>query len=143
MIQKFKTKLIVLAMGLGLLIPVTIPAVALAQVPADPDIQNQVCTGADQLQVGETNVQCANLEGDQSGFNDLLAKIINIMSVIVGVVAVIMIIVGGFRYITSGGTPEKVTGAKNTILYGLIGLIIVALAQVIVRFVLKQVTSTT
>ena len=143
MIQKFKTKLIVLAMGLGLLIPVTIPAVALAQVPADPDIQNQVCTGADQLQVGATNVQCKNLEGDQSGFNKLLAKIINIISVIVGIVAVIMIIVGGFRYITSGGTPEKVTGAKNTILYGLIGLIIVALAQVIVRFVLKQVTSTT
>jgi TRAP-type C4-dicarboxylate transport system permease small subunit len=68
----------------------------------------------------------------------MIKKIINILSVIVGVVAVIMIIIGGFRYITSGGSSDKVTGAKNTILYAIIGLIIVALAQVIVRFVLNK-----
>jgi hypothetical protein len=52
-----------------------------------------------------------------------------------------MIIIGGLRYITSGGRDTGVTSAKNTILYAIIGLIIVALAQLLVRFVLRQVTS--
>ena len=69
----------------------------------------------------------------------LIASIINILSLVVGVVAVVMIIIGGFKYITSGGDSGNVTGAKNTILYAIIGLVIVALAQVIVRFVLSQV----
>jgi hypothetical protein len=60
--------------------------------------------------------------------------------VIVGVAAVIMIIIGGFRYITSSGDSASVNSAKNTILYAIIGLVIVALAQVIVRFVLNQVS---
>ena len=52
-----------------------------------------------------------------------------------------MIVVGGLKYITSGGDSSNVTGAKNTILYAIIGLIIVALAQLLVRFVLRTVTS--
>ena len=53
-----------------------------------------------------------------------------------------MIIIGGLRYITSGGDSGNVTGAKNTILYAVVGLIVVALAQVIVRFVVNRATST-
>jgi uncharacterized membrane protein len=68
----------------------------------------------------------------------LLRRIINIFSWIVGVIAVIMIIVGGLKYITSGGDSSNVSSAKNTILYALVGLVIVALAQFIVRFVLGQ-----
>ena len=52
-----------------------------------------------------------------------------------------MIIVGGFRYITSGGNDTSVTSAKNTILYAIIGLVVVALAQLIVRFTLSKLTS--
>jgi hypothetical protein len=51
-----------------------------------------------------------------------------------------MILIGGFRYITSGGDSGNVSGAKNTILYAIVGLVIVALAQFIVRFVLSQST---
>jgi hypothetical protein len=51
-----------------------------------------------------------------------------------------MIIIGGFQYITSSGDSGKVGTAKNTILYAIIGLVIVALAQFIVRFVLSRVT---
>ncbi len=69
--------------------------------------------------------------------NSFLKKLINIFSAVIGVVAVIMIIFGGFRYITSGGNDTSVTSAKNTILYAIIGLVIVALAQLLVRFVLK------
>jgi hypothetical protein len=73
--------------------------------------------------------------------NDTIASLVNILSIAVGIVAVIMIILGGLRYVTSGGSSEKITSAKNTILYALIGLIIVALAQVIVRFVLNKATT--
>ena len=59
----------------------------------------------------------------------------------VGIVAVVMIIIGGLRYITSGGNDTNVASAKNTLLYAIIGLIIVSLAQLIVRFVLNKVAN--
>ena len=72
--------------------------------------------------------------------NTLVEDVINIFSWIVGVVSVIMVIFGGFRYITSGGDAGKVTSAKNTIVYALVGLVVAALAQVLVLFVLGKVT---
>jgi len=118
------------------------PAIAPAAVFAveTPDIRSNLCGGASELKFNPATGACDRIKTDTSSFNDVLARIINIISVIVGVAAVIMIIIGGFRYIVSGGKQESVTSAKNTILYGLIGLIIVALAQVIVRFVLKETT---
>lgn len=67
-------------------------------------------------------------------------NLINVLSIVVGIAAVIMLIVGGFRYITSAGNPEGIKAAKNTIMYALIGLVIVALAQFIVNFVLNKTT---
>ena len=75
--------------------------------------------------------------------DNVIKEVINILSVAVSIAAVIMIMIGGFRYVTSGGKQESVTGAKNTILYAVIGLVIVALAQVIVRFVLTRTTNST
>lgn len=69
-----------------------------------------------------------------------IQNIINLLSVVVGIAAVIMLIVGGFRYVTSSGNQETVKAAKNTIVYALIGLVIVALAQLIVNFVLNKTT---
>lgn len=71
----------------------------------------------------------------------LIKTVINVFSLVVGVIAVVMIIIGGLKYITSGGDSGNVTGAKNTILYAIVGLIIVALAQVIVRFVLARASA--
>ena len=65
--------------------------------------------------------------------------VINVAIGIIGLLAVIMIIVGGFQYTTSSGDSGKVTKAKNTILYGVIGLVIALLAYAIVNFVLKSV----
>lgn len=67
-----------------------------------------------------------------------IKAIINILSIVIGAVAVIMIIIGGFKYITSGGSTDSVTGAKNTILYAVIGLIIVSLSQILVRFIIGK-----
>ena len=77
-------------------------------------------------------------EGGDTDINKVIQQVINILSIIVGVIAVIMIIIGGLRYITSGGDSNNISGAKNTIIYAVIGLVVVAMAQVIVRFVLSK-----
>lgn len=70
--------------------------------------------------------------------NDLIATIINILSVIVGIVAVVMIIINGFRFVTSGGDSNAVSSARNGIIYAVVGLVLVAFAQVIVRYVVLK-----
>jgi cytochrome bd-type quinol oxidase subunit 2 len=90
-----------------------------------------------------SNDGCTTQPADNGiNLDGVITAIINLMSVLVGVVSVIMIILGGFRYITSGGDTSNVTSAKNTIIYALIGLVVVALAQFIVQFVLNKVTQT-
>lgn len=109
-----------------------------AAAQTSPEITKGLCSGVN-LDVNNTN--CSNGGEANQKINNLIHTIINLLSLVVGVVAVIMIIVGGLRYITSGGSDTGVTGAKNTILYAVIGLIIVALAQLLVRFVLNKVTN--
>jgi hypothetical protein len=78
-----------------------------------------------------------NLIGDGGFFTTA----VNILLFLIGAVAVIMIIFGGFRYVISGGDSSAVTSAKNTILYAIIGLIIAALAYAIIDFVLNTLVS--
>ena len=131
----FLTNISAITIALAALLTFGLSATVNAQSTTDPNINSNLCSGAN-LEFGNTQ-GCD--QGDPKGsVNDLIATIINIFSVVVGVVAVIMIIIGGFRYITSGGDSGNVTGAKNTILYAVIGLVIVAFAQFIVRFVLQS-----
>lgn len=83
----------------------------------------------------------SDVDTGSSNLNNIITDIVNIFSVIVGIVSVIMIIYGGFRYVTSGGDSGNVSSAKNTIIYAVIGLVVVALAQFIVQFVLDRVTT--
>ncbi|HPD98958.1 MAG TPA: pilin [Candidatus Saccharibacteria bacterium] len=136
--NRLKTLIIAAFTAVGMLAPLTVPAIAIAQ----SDIQSGLCGGAN-LQAPNQAGDCTNINDEASeGVNDTVNLIINIFSWVVGVVSVIMIIYGGFRYITSGGDAGSVTSAKNTILYAIVGLIIVALAQVIVKFVLGNVANT-
>ena len=68
-----------------------------------------------------------------------LQQIINVALGVLGFVAVVVIIYGGFTYMTSNGDAAKLTKARNTIVYGVIGLIVALLAFAIVNFVLKNV----
>lgn len=142
MLQKIKNN-ILKVIALSLLTTIALTGVAAAQ-GANP--QGAICRGADKLQISASNASeedCTGLaEGSTNKVNSLITQIINIFSVIVGIIAVIFIIIGGLKYITSGGDSGNVTGAKNTILYAIIGLIIVALAQFIVRFVLAKTSET-
>lgn len=72
------------------------------------------------------------------GLEGAIRNIINIFSVLVGIIAVIMIMVSGFKYVTSGGDSGKVKSAKDTLIYAIVGIVIVAFSQLIVQFVLKN-----
>lgn len=143
MIQKLKNKLLVLASLLMFALPLAVPAAVSADCSSGSGggsdcIQGGLCQGAQGLSVTPGTQPCTE---QQAGLQGTVTTVVNVLSVVVGIVAVIMIIVGGFRYVTSGGKQESVTAAKNTILYAVIGLVIVALAQVIVRFVLTRTTN--
>ena len=70
----------------------------------------------------------------------IVREVVNVVLFVLGAVAVIMIIIGGFRYVVSGGDSSSVTAAKNTIFYAVIGLIIAILAYAIVNFVVNSLT---
>lgn len=86
-----------------------------------------------------TGSGCSGSTGGKS-VDDTIKLVINVLSFIVGIAAVIMIIIGGLKYILSQGEGSNTASAKNTILYALVGLVVVALAQVIVKFVLSKAT---
>ena len=139
MIKKLKAFLLKLSVAGLMFAPVLAPVTVHAQISADPDLQENLCSGAESLQFGGEG-DCAATNEAETAVNSIVGTVINIFSVVVGIVAVIMIIYGGFKYITSGGDSGNISTAKNTILFAIVGLIIVALAQIIVRFVLSRST---
>ena len=74
--------------------------------------------------------------GTSTDLTSLLQLIINSLIGIVGVAAVIMLIIGGFRYVFSQGNEKSVNAAKDTILYAIIGIVVAILAFAIVNFVI-------
>ena len=116
-------------------------APALVPVAVSADIQSQLCKGTN-LATDSAGQGCSANASD-ADLGNIASKVVNFLSLVVGVVAVIMIIVGGFRYITSGGESSNVSGAKNTLIYAVVGLIIVALAQFLVHFVLNTAANAT
>lgn len=133
--KKIKTYLLGLVLALGLASPLVLSAPAVAQFEVDCGSIADCADGG----AGATDPDGAASGDDaEDRVNEIIETVINVFSIVVGVVSVIMIIIGGLKYITSGGDSGNVTGAKNTILYAIIGLVVVALAQIIVRFVLKQ-----
>lgn len=137
MIKKFKYVLIVAASMLALVTPALVPAVASAQ---SSTINNGLCAGTN-LNTNQTNGCTVNQGAANTKINNILTTVVNLFSLIVGIISVIMIIIGGLKYITSGGEASNISGAKNTIIYAIVGLVIVALAQFIVHFVLGKVTA--
>ena len=107
---------------------VTSPAYAAPSCGTTRDAQGQVLQG-----IGQTGNNC-----DDAAVDSALRTAVKILSIIAGIAGVIMVIVGGFKYITSGGESGKVANAKNTLIYALVGLFVAALAQLLVHFVLHQ-----
>lgn len=137
-------KLSTIIVSILTLFALTIPSLAFAAAPpstpsptaSTTSPKDAVCEGVG-LTTGGSG--CNDVKGAPT-VDSTLKVAINVFSIVVGIAAVIMIIIGGFKYITSAGDPAKVNSAKDTILYAIIGLVVVAMSQMIVQFVLKNVT---
>lgn len=90
------------------------------------------------LQDGAAAAQCDGCPSNLFGDTGVFRQVTNVILYIVGIVAVIMLIIGGIRYVVSGGDSKKVTDAKNTVLYAIIGLVVCFLAFAIVNFVISS-----
>jgi len=134
--KQIRTLIMSLFIGIGLLAPTAMilaPNSAFAEcIDAKSCAKEGVCA-----------LDPAGCPAPEKKVNDTVKTAINILSVVVGIASVIMIILAGFKFVTSSGAPEKVSSARNTILYAVIGLVIVGLAQIIVYFVINQLKTPT
>lgn len=114
----FIASLTVLLLASVSLLPSDIAAAAL---PGCGTSNTQICTANDNLLGG------------------ILKDVINVMLYLAGAIAVIMVVVGGIRYITSDGDPGAASKAKSTIIYALVGLVVAIMSFGIVNFVLDRI----
>ena len=119
MIKKVRMVLASLLM-VGAVVATTQPAGAV-------DLFNGNCNDASAV--------CKQVSGGSGKASSLVQSIITLLLWLIGIISVIMIIVGGIRYALSGGDSNSINGAKNTILYAVIGLVVAMLAYAIVGFV--------
>lgn len=111
-----------------LLLTITVSATFPSAAFAQSDPANEACKG-----ITATGGTCGT--GAETEVNNTIETVVEILLFVVGVAAVLMLIVGGLRYIVSGGDPQAASNAKNTILYAVIGLIVAILGYALVQFV--------
>lgn len=87
----------------------------------------------------QSGAECAQGSSTTTDLMGSVSIITNTLITAVGIISVIMIVIGGFRYVLSGGDQKNTTAAKDTILYAVIGLVVSLLAYSIANFVLKIV----
>lgn len=111
---------------------VAFPAPALAK-----DLFNDTCQNA---QASNESAVCNSKTSSDplTGSNGALAKITNIIAIIAGALAVILIIYGALKYVTSGGDSGNVKSAKDTIFYALIGIVVIVVSRTLIVFVLSK-----
>jgi cytochrome bd-type quinol oxidase subunit 2 len=132
MLKKLRAHTLLLAVLAAVLLAVAVPTVTYAQ------IKDGLCSGAE-IDVNKVGGTCTLTDDGSATVNGGIKTAINIISLLVGVASVIMVLVGGLKYVTSNGDAGSISSAKNTILYALVGLTVAVLAQVIVRYVLNRV----
>ena len=86
----------------------------------------------------DTATNCSTAPDQSDKVNSTIRVVLNILSMIAGIVAVIMLLIGGIRFVTSQGEGGSTAAARNTVLYALVGLVVVALAQAIVLLVVNR-----
>lgn len=130
--------LILLALAIGV---VATPLLATGNASALFDgAKGQVCRGAN---LDNSNSNCNAEDKDKKTpsqrVNGTIQNIINLLTLIVGIAAVVLIIINGLRFVTANGDSGAINTARNGIIYALIGAVIAAFAQIIVRFVLNRI----
>ena len=102
------------------------------------DVLNPVCEDHADASACRDNTNQSTSGNAIYGPDGVLTKVASLIAVIVGIASVFMIIVGGFKYITSSGDPGNAKSAKDTILYAVVGILVALAAQSIVVFVLSR-----
>lgn len=83
---------------------------------------------------------CQTDAGDPiNGRNGVIRRATRIIAIVAGAAAIIVMVLGGIRYITSGGDPSQVSQAKRTIIFALVGLIVIAASQSIINFIITRI----
>ena len=133
--KKLMKKAIVLAMALFILTPVlafSLPALAekpeVKDLWGSDDIRTQVNTD---LGLGEKDPRV------------IVASVINVILGFLGIIAVVIILLGGFKWMTAGGSEDKIGEAKKLITAGVIGLVIILASWGIATFVITGLISAT
>lgn len=101
-----------------------------------------LCAGKAMALTVQEGAEAARAEGmpaELIGADGVFTRITSIALYVIGAISVIMLVWGGLRYILSGGDSKKITDAKNTILYAIVGLIIAFLSYAIIGFVLNAI----
>lgn len=104
----------------------TVAADTCGQSPAAQEVLNNLASS-------EVGPNCG-----QDRVNNIFQTVVTLLSIIVGVASVVVIIYAGFKYITSAGEANRVSNAKATLLYAIVGLAVAGLAQLLIHFVLFQ-----
>jgi len=112
----------------AILAPTAVSAADVLQVCNDPASKNSVVCKEKAASDGKNPI---------FGPDGVLTRAIEFLSVIVAIASVIVIIVAGLKYVTSGSNPQDVSKAREMILYAIVGLVIAGLAQALVRFFLN------
>lgn len=131
-------KLIALAVGTALCFSFALPAMADDDDEDDAEVIYETITADDLLAVDDSNT-IGDVAGlGQADLTEVIAKIIRAILGFLGVVAVIIILWGGFMWMTSGGAEEKIKNARKLIIMGIIGLAIVLASYAIAAFVITS-----
>lgn len=136
----FKKAILILALSIGLSIPVLSTTVSAGLFDG---AKGQACDAVGASKTDSSgNVSCDQgaLSGSETTLSTTLTNLLNLVTAVVGIIAVIMIIISGIRFLTSNGDSGQITSARNTFIYALVGLVLVAFAQIIVKLVLSRIS---
>ncbi len=130
--KSIKYKLLAFVAAIGFCSMVVLPGATHVAVAAEGTCDSaSSCAKSGADEVGSTGSSSTSVGG-------IIKTVVSIMLFLLGAICVIMIIIGGIRYATSQGDKANLTGAKNTILYAVVGLVVAIAAYAIVDFVLGQ-----
>ncbi len=132
-----KIKLLLMALPLLGVLGLTGSAAALSSgglpTHVTASFQGQACSGISQL--GGTG--CGG--GADTEISHLMDTALNLLSLAAGFIAIVMIIVSGMRFITANGESSSIASARSSLIYALVGIVIAAIAQILVHFVIGKV----
>lgn len=118
---------------------VSFPFIVNANVaPLDPLCQGYTVGDQDAPEVCKEHWETRGETSQEGSVIGLSATVVNVLLIGIGIAGVFGVLVGGFYYITSGGDPQKITRARNVIIYSLVGVVVAAVSQAVIFFVIGE-----